>query len=142
MTIEYPITVKEITHSDQEYFRPKLLFGGECGDMVSVRPCADEYEKKTFLGVLIGEVAYCGGARFNSENQSLEIVPGSLNPMIFIPETNSVVFGYNSWWGKIESKDELKEITDETIDNVWYVKALKQLDKEYAAKGAEAMHKG
>jgi hypothetical protein len=54
--------------------------------------------------------------------------------MIFIPEVNEVVWGCGSWWGKIKSEDDLKTITDEDINNVWYVKALNQLEEKNPAE--------
>ena len=50
------------------------------------------------------------------------------NPMIWIPERGEIVYGCGSWWGSIESMDQLSEITDATISNVWYVKALDDLE--------------
>ena len=47
--------------------------------------------------------------------------------MIFVPELNEVVWGCGSFWQKIRSKEQLKNITDGDINNVWYVKALKQI---------------
>jgi len=51
------------------------------------------------------------------------------NPAIFVFDLNEIIFGYESWWGVIESEKQLKEITNDVIDNVWYVKALKQIDE-------------
>lgn len=126
--MEFPITVNEITFEQNDPLRQKLLFGGKCGDMVAVCPCAEEYENKTFLGVLLGEVALSQGGSFNRETGVLTIRRQMHNPAIFIPERNTIVYGCGSWWGKIESKDQLKRITDDDINNVWYVKALQQLE--------------
>lgn len=35
----------------------------------------------------------------------------------------------------IRTPEDLKTITDDTIDNVWYVQALKQLDQADAQRG-------
>lgn len=51
------------------------------------------------------------------------------NPAIFVPDLNRVVWGMESWWGPIESKEKLHQITDEDISNVWYVKAAKEFNK-------------
>lgn len=125
--MEFPITVSKIEFEKDETLRPELLFGGSCGDMVSVRPCAEEYENKTFLGVLIGEVALGQGCRFNKETGELIIHRATHNPAIFIPDRNAVVYGCGSWWGKIKDEKQLREITDNDIQNVWYVKALNQI---------------
>lgn len=41
-----------------------------------------------------------------------------------------IIFGAESWWGIIESLEELKDITDDDINNIWYVKALKAMHKD------------
>lgn len=95
---------------------------------VSIRPCAEEYNKKTYLGVLIGDVATSVSGKIS--NKELIVSPSMMNPAIYIPETNSIVYGFASWWGKIKSPDQLREITTNDINNVWYVAALKELQKE------------
>jgi len=127
MDIEFPIEVKEITFGQQPTHRPDLLFGGKCGDMVAVRPCDEEHKGKTFLGVLLGEFALSVGASFNKETGSLKVRSSFHNPMMFVPELNKVVWGCGSWWGKIEKESDLRQITDADIQNVWYVRALKQI---------------
>ena len=52
------------------------------------------------------------------------------NPAIFIPSLNKIVWGYGSWWGEIASAEKLHQITDSDIQNVWYVRALKQLQSQ------------
>lgn len=52
------------------------------------------------------------------------------NPAIFVPEFNEIIWGAESWWSKIESPDDLKQITDADIENAWYVKALKKIEEE------------
>lgn len=54
------------------------------------------------------------------------------NPAIWVPDQNRIVWGMGSWWGIIEKEEDLKKITNQDIENVWYVKALKAL-----ADGAE-----
>ena len=44
------------------------------------------------------------------------------NPAIFVPELGKIIFGMESWWGRIKSEEELKDITDGDIENVWHVK--------------------
>jgi hypothetical protein len=50
------------------------------------------------------------------------------NPAIYVPALKRLVFGAGSWWGEIKTEDDLKEITDKDINDVWYVQALKALD--------------
>lgn len=47
------------------------------------------------------------------------------NPCIFIPKLNKVVFGSSCWWGEIEDINEFSEISDEDINEQWYIKMLK-----------------
>lgn len=101
--------------------------GAKCGDWVKVRPCGEKYNNKTYLGILIGEIPLYQGANIKRGRKTLNIWRGGFNPMIYIPDTKSVVFGCGSWWSTIESPEDLKEIKDIDIDNVWYVKALKEL---------------
>lgn len=127
MSIEYPITVKEILFGESEVLKPKLLFGGKCGDFVSVRPCDPKYGNKTYLGILIGELSLSPLVSWDKEKGALTISHAMHNPAIFVPDINAVVYGCGSWWGRIKSEADLKKITDADIENVWYVKALKHL---------------
>lgn len=128
--IQFPITVNAIEFDEhtRDAHHPKLLFGGQCGDFVAVRPCGDRYAGKTFLGVLIGETALSLGVRWKEERNALVVARSMYNPMIYVPDLREVVWGCGSWWGKIRDKDHLRSITDEDINNVWYVQALKALD--------------
>ena len=109
--------------------RPTALFSGvKPGAMVKVRPCGKEYEGKTFLGMYL-----CSAPTgFIGEQQGEKIVlkmTEHTNPAIYVPKLDKIIWGYASWWGEIESEDQLKQITDQDIDDVWYVKALRQLDQ-------------
>lgn len=95
---------------------------------VSVRPCGEHYQSKTYLGILIGSVAT--GIKGQVIDKEIVISPSTFNPAIYIPETNTIVYGMESWWGNIKSEEDFKEITIEDINNVWYVSALKQLQKK------------
>ena len=95
-----------------------IVKGWSCdpGSFVSVRPCGDEYEDKTYLGLYVGEVAI-------GDTMSLH------NPCIWVPDLKQYIFGCESWWGVIDSEDDLRKITDADIENVWYVRALKELSE-------------
>jgi hypothetical protein len=87
-------------------------FGAEPGDFVSVRPCADEHKDKTFLGIYVGDVRVRAGFLGH-------------NPCMWVPELKEFIFGFESWWGKIESPEQLREITDADIESQPYVRALR-----------------
>lgn len=130
--LDEAITVDTLVTNNVSAWREKLLFGGKCGDMVMVRPCAPEYEDKTFLGVLLGEIALGVSMGVRKTDNALVYDMAYHNPAIFVPDLNTVIFGAGSWWGKIKSEDQLRQISDDDINNVWYVRALQQLtaDKE------------
>jgi len=95
-----------------------------CGTPVKIRSCKEGHGNKTYFGILIGEIPLSISHNIN-KNGIVTASRSMYNPAIFIPELNDIVFGCESWWGKITSKEELdKLITDDVIQNVWYVKLL------------------
>lgn len=124
--IEYPITVNAIL-TEEPYENP-IRKPGLC----AIRPCGDEYQGKTFLGIYLGDMASTPTARYNIETKELTL--GKMtNPAIFIPELNKVVWGYESWWHKIEKPEDLTQINNQDIDGQWYValaKAMASNDKK------------
>ena len=64
----------------------------------------------------------------NSNTNELN-VSYDLNPAIFVFDLNEIIFGCQSWWGIIKNEQELKDISDIDIDNIWYVKVLKSLNE-------------
>lgn len=131
--LEKPLTItKFVTHRTPAW-RSRLLFGGQCGDMVAIRPCAKQFEDRTYLGILLGEIAQI--VKIGSRQDELHYDMAMHNPAILIPELNEVIFGNASWWGLISSPDQMRDITNDDISNVWYVKALEQIEK-FAAEDA------
>lgn len=135
--IDEPFTVGGFASRETPAWRPKLLFGGSCGDMVAVRPVGDEHGGRTFLGVLIGEIAQGVSMGHRKADDFLVYDMAGHNPAIFVPDLSTVVFGNASWWGRIRSADDLRQISDADIENVWYVRALRQIEEAAARKGAE-----
>jgi len=112
---------KELKHDDSKIFHDK-----DCGIPVRIRPCAEEYKGKTYFGILLGDAALSVG--FSIKDGIVTSSFNFHNPAIFVPELKKIIYGCESWWGPIENEEELKlVITDETIQNVWYVKALKTM---------------
>ena len=74
----------------------------------------------------MGDLPLTNYISYQEETKELN-VSVSCNPAIFVPELKKIIFGMESWWGRIENADELKEITNDDIDNVWYVKLLKEM---------------
>ena len=121
--IEYPITVNNIDIDPINY---KDSWHAKIGDLVAVRPCEEEYKGKTFLGFYLGDLPLGSTVHFN-EKEGLLKVETFTNPALFVPALGKIVWGADSWWRKIKSEKDLKQITDEDIDNTWYVKLARQL---------------
>ena len=123
--IEYPIEVSKINrNTDTTGFRDSQI-----GKFVKIRPCADEYKSKTFLGLYLGNLPIGIGVSHNSDTKELNL-GYDINPAIYVFDLKKIIFGCSSWWGIIENEEDLKSITDIDIDGVWYVKALKSLTGE------------
>jgi len=97
----------------------------EPGTLVSIRPCDDKYEEKTFLGIFIGDLSAFPCDENGKRNSDK---PYMHNPCIWVPDLKEYIFGFESWWGTIDSKKDLHQITNQDIENVWYVKALQQFE--------------
>jgi len=110
--------------------RPRSLTKQKPGTFVSIRP-ADE--AKTYLGIYIGDLPVWNDFHYNIPTERV-VVSSHLNPAIFVPDLARVVYGCESFWGEIKDEHDLREITDEDIENVWYVKALKQLSEKDGGK--------
>lgn len=123
--------MKEVAHPTKKPIQDNGF--GKQGAMVGVRPCSEEYGNKTYIGFMIGEVATSSSIGITDTKIQLEFARH--NPAIFVPELGKVIYGYESWWGEIKSEDDFKDITDEDIENVWYVKAYRQmLEKDGAGE--------
>lgn len=90
--------------------------------LVKIRPCAEQYDNKTFLGLYLGEIAL--SVSIGIEENKIHCNFASHNPAIYIPEIGKIIYGCESWWGAIKNPEELKNISDKDIQNVWYVKAM------------------
>ena len=122
------ITVKEIRSKEGSALQDDWMC--KTGELVSIRPVGEEYGKKTFLGIYLGEMAQNASFQYDKENKTITAGFGFYNPAIFVPALKKTIYGYESWWGKIESEEQLHQITDNDINNVWYVKALKEMASE------------
>lgn len=122
---EYPMEITGIKNEELS-----SVNCSKTGSLVQIRPVDDEYEDKTFLGIYLGDMPVEAIVGLHTKNNVLSIF-NTGNPAIFVPELKKIIFGYESWWGYIETVEELDSITDEDIQNVWYVKMLReQLKKD------------
>lgn len=98
------------------------------GTLVAIRPCGEKYKNKTYLGMYLCS-APTGVIGEQRGDKIILKMSDYVNPAIYLPELDEIVWGYESWWGEIKSEEDLKQITDEDIQNIWYVRALKQIEK-------------
>ena len=100
------------------------------GDHVAIRPCSEA--DGTCLGIYVGDLTFI--VKASIENGVLRVAPYPYsNPCFWVPKLNRYVMGRESWWRRIESKNDFATITDEDINSVWYVKALKSLAEQEVA---------
>ena len=116
--IEYPLTIEGI-----EIRHPEAW--GITFEPVRVRLCEDS---KTYFGILLGEFPFHTTVSFKEENKKLKI-SSVTNPCILLPEQKKVVFGCESWWSRIKPGEDISDITDTDIENTWYVKLLRDIEK-------------
>lgn len=94
------------------------------GSWVAVRVAG---QPATYLGILLGRLPAEGMATYHVEKKALKLLVVR-NPAMYVPDLKRVVWGMESWWRPIRKPEELKQITDKDIENVWYVRALKELE--------------
>lgn len=118
--------VKDVLHPTI----PALI--NKTGCLVKIRPCAAEYQNKTYLGFYIGDIAH--GSSLGLDGDKIQVEFTGHNPAIFVPELGKVIYGFESWWSKIKSEKDLASITDGDIKNVWYIKLLEEIGKKESKK--------
>lgn len=120
--IPYPIEVARVIPQSKASRESVAV-----GTSVAIRPVKDNPEKKTYLGVYLGDLPIKSATTtYHLKTKELTFLVAT-NPAIFVPDLNLVVWGYESWWGPLRNRDQLRQITDGDIQNVWYVKALTEL---------------
>lgn len=117
--IEYPVTINGIQNEDINTDG----IGHACGALCEVRPCGDEYGGKSYIGIYVGELPI-GIMTTLSKDGVLKNCTVN-NPAIFVPELRKLVYGRESWWHELKSIDDFKGISDDDIENTWYVKLLR-----------------
>ena len=121
--IQYPLEVGSITLDQLEGWGLSSV-----GNLVAVRPCSENPEERTYLGLYLGQQPWTLAASFNNKTKDLA-VRSVCNPLIYVFETRTLVRGADSWWSRVESPDDLKKITDADIEATWYVKLLREMTK-------------
>lgn len=90
--------------------------------------------KETYLGFFLGNLPVNTHTSYHTEDKELKII-WNRNPSIFVPKLGRIVRGSESWWGVLRSIKDFEDITDETIDKIWYVQLAKEM---FSAKKEEA----
>jgi hypothetical protein len=121
-TIQMLVNASEIKEFEHPSNKP-LKEGS--GKLVSVRPCNEKYGNKTYVGFYIGELSLSSSIQITDDNK-IQCNWSGYNPAIFVPELSEVIMGCASWWSEIETIEQLREITNEDIENVWYVKLMNE----------------
>lgn len=124
----FPLSVKDIDFKARMPFSKKDgPFGKTAsGDFVQVRLASNE-DENTYLGIFLGMLDYKPAANYNHEQQTLQVVLTGSSPAIYVPKLKRVVFGFESWWKKINKESDLEDITDEMIQSTWYVALAKEM---------------
>lgn len=123
--IKWPLEVKGVV------FKGVMHSGGrrtECaiGSLVMVRLCGEN--KETHLGIYLGDFPVEIFHQYDKETGNLEVFP-DLNPAMLVPKLKRIVWGCESWWSPIQNETDLRQITDKDIQDVWYVKLLKEMEE-------------
>lgn len=98
----YPMVLSEIETKNIDY--KNNYYNSDLGKLVKIRPCAKEYENKTYLGLSLGELPTSISSSYNPKTHILTNST-SHNPAIFVFELNKIIFGYESWWGVIKNEE-------------------------------------
>lgn len=88
----------------------------------------EEYNEKTYIGIYIGDLPIQILTSYKESTGQL-INSTMNNPAIFVPELKKIIYGCESWWKTIRSVDEFSKISNEDINNTWYVKLLQSMDQ-------------
>lgn len=120
--MEFPLTINDIVAE------PIKTDSWHCktGALVKVRPCGEEYGGRTYLGFYLGDLPLQIVHTFNEESGILT-ARTHRNPGIFVPELGEIIYGCGSWWSEIEREEDFKDITDQDINDTWYVKLARHL---------------
>ena len=125
MEFENPISIKELK-TDSLNIENRY---GETGTLVACRPCDEQYKDKTYLGFYLGELPAMQWPSVNKDEQKIQMMT-IRNPAMFVPEIGKVIWGAGSWWKIINSVEEFREITNEDINNTWYVQLARAIEKK------------
>jgi hypothetical protein len=73
---------------------------------------------------MLGEFPLSMGCTWDKKTGTLTASVMMHNPAMFVPDLKTIVWGCGSFWNRITSEEQLRQITDSDIGDVWYIKAL------------------
>ena len=79
------IVVKKIVQAPDDSILPANNWR-EAGVFVSIRPCSEEYNNKTYLGLYLGEIALGLGTTYDEKKKDLSLHHSFYNTAIFVFE--------------------------------------------------------
>jgi len=123
--IQFPIIVDKITRSERSVYSQG--WRGHVGKFVAIRPVQKDFKQKTYLGLYLGDISHGAEILYDPTQNELKVGNSWGNPAIYVFDLKRIIFGYESWWGVIKDEDDMRKITDADINDIWYVKAIKQL---------------
>lgn len=121
-----PLEIHKIQFHKDERSDPKT------GSIVAIRPCAEKYNDETFLGIYIGCLSiqshpFIKREKIDGNDHNTLHIYDHQNPAIYVFKLKKIIYGIESYWKIIRNVDEFEELTDNDIENVWYVKLLKKM---------------
>lgn len=118
--MEFPMAVGEIVMHRADTSKHEAI-------PVAVRLAGDD-DAETYLGFMLDGVTSDFSMSYNRATKELNAFVYNI-PTIFVPKLGRVVYGHESWWRRIKSEADLREITNEDISGQWYIVALRALSK-------------
>lgn len=104
--IEYPCTINRIENKKIPSNQECLEFA-KIGSFVWIEPCGEEYQDKKYIGILLGNLPIFINTTLD-KNQVLNN-HCVMNPAIFVPELNKIIYGCESWWCVIQNTKHLAD---------------------------------
>ena len=123
--IEYPLTIQEIENTPID----TVGIRKSCGELCEVTLAKKDTGKKSYLGIYFGDLPIGIQSTYDTKTGKLNNFAVK-NPAIYVFELKRIVYGCESWWRIIKSLDEFKGIPMDEIENTWYVRLLRDMQKK------------
>lgn len=118
---------------------PGLFHSEHVGHFCAVRPVTSMNPNNlTYLGIYLGELPKGIRGAVDLAGSSITFGYSYGNPAIFVPALQKTVMGYESWWSVLEKPEDMQKITDQTIQDQWYVKAARAMFEDQHARDEQA----